>query len=233
MLCIYSGEVPALDALLRARLDRTASFTMIPYTAAAIEAAEEAQVYFSSVDLPARVLPQAHYADPQQLAQAVLASAAVYLSGGNTYEFLDYARRSNLFPLLSQFEARGGVIVGESAGSIILTPDISTAGIPSSFPDDNTLGLQQLTAMGRLPFHISPHFEADAPWAQRDLHELQALADDSNVPVVVVEDGEGFVVEGNHISRYFGRQKILVPGSPIPVLRPRPAPARPYQTRGI
>ncbi len=218
MLYVYSGEVPALDELLRRHLGRHGVFTAIPFAAGEAQAADEAAQYFRDVDIPTTALAPQDYADAERVRQEILASAAVYLIGGNTYEFLDYARAIDLFAVLAEFESRGGLIVAESAGSIILSPDIATAGIPSSFPDENTLNLHRLEGMGRLPFHISPHFEHDAHWAQRDLQELQVLADESKLPVVVLEDGEGFVVDGQQISKFFGVEKILVPGGVPPVV---------------
>lgn len=218
MLCVYSGMVPELDVWLREQLGANGVLTAIPFAADEVLAADEAAQYFRDLGIAVKVLPAADYYEADRLRQAILASHAVYLIGGNTYEFLDYARSVDLFATLSEFEARGGVIVGESAGSIILSPDIATAGIPSSFPDENTIRLQRLEAMGRLPFHISPHFEPQAPWAQRDLQELQVLADESGYPVVVLEDGEGFIVSDQSISHFYGAHRMLVPGGVPPAL---------------
>lgn len=229
MIFIYSGAVDDLDGRLREVLGPQPTFTMIPCSPDDLGTAKEAAAWYQQAGIRARCLSRAYYLNPRRLYNAILASDAVYLCGGNTYEFLDWARGMDLFPLLRRFEEQGGVIAAESAGSIILSPDIATAGIPGSDPDPDTIGVQDLTAMGRLDFHISPHFDPLAPQADSDLRELQELADDSAIPVLVLEDGEGVIVQGDEIVFEAGtpvmlrpdqvRQPVLAsPDAPVPYL---------------
>lgn len=213
MLYIYSGAVPGLDSLLRDKFGPDSTLTAIPYAAHETWSSREAADYFNDAGIRARSLSSAYYRNPGRLARAMTGSDAVFLCGGNTYEFLQYARHIGLFALLRDFEARGGVIVAESAGSIILSPDIATAGIPGTDADVNTPGLTDLQAMGRLAFHVSPHFEPESMTAAMDLQELQQLADRSGREVVVIEDGEGLVVEGDMIIHTVGTPKVLTPGA--------------------
>ena len=54
--------------------------------------------------------------------------AAMYLSGGNTFTFMDSARKRGLQEILEQYLADGGVLISASAGSIMCTPSIEWPG---------------------------------------------------------------------------------------------------------
>lgn len=211
MLFIYSGEVPTLDQRLAALLGPEPTFTMIPFSPEELWSAKEAAAWFNEAGIRSRSLSAAYYRNPRRLQSAIAASDGVYLCGGNTYEFLEFAREINLFPMLHELEARGGVIGAESAGSILLSPDIATAGIPGSDADPNTPGLTDLAAMGRIPFHVSPHFDPDSPAAAQDLMELQDLADESGRDVLVLEDGQGVILRGQEILERVGAPLGLQP----------------------
>jgi peptidase E len=208
---VYSGEVPALDVALARCLGPRRSLVAVPYSLDDVASADEAVAYFRAAGVSARALTKQAYGDGARLRAKVLAAGGVFLVGGNTYEFLAYARQSGLFGLLRQLEAQGGVIAAESAGSILLSPDIATAGIPRRSGDCNTPGLTRLRGMGRIPFHISPHFEPSGRYAQRDLAELQALADGSRRSVMILEDGDGFAMRGLDVVKRVGQSRLLRP----------------------
>ncbi len=200
MLFIYSGEVPALDRRLRYELGATHRLLTIPYAPKEQWAALEARDYFIDCGINAHALSGAtDYSDKDRLRNEIFTADAVYLSGGNTYQFLAYAREIGLFSLLKAFESLGGIIVAESGGSIILSADISTAAIPTTCPDENSVGVTEFNAMGRIPFHVSPHFDLASPAASNELEELQNLADLSGTPVLLLQDGAGVVVQDDDV----------------------------------
>ena len=209
MLTIFSGEVPELNAILLEKLGPKHTITTIPASPSDMASAKHFTDYFRHAGLRARLQSARFYRDAKKLKNIINNSDAVYLMGGNTFDFLAYAQRVNLFPMLEHFEANGGIIIGESAGSIILSPNIATALIPTTCPDDHIIELGSYKGMGRIPFHISPHFHPDADVSQNELNELQALAHISKCPVVVLQDGEGLVIEGKEITQKIGQPKIL------------------------
>jgi len=211
VLFIFSGEVPELDVALQSQLQPQQELITIPYSLDDVGSARDAAGYFCAQGIPARALTKQSYARSDRLRDALLKAGSVFLVGGNTYEFLAYARRVSLFAVLRQLEARGGIIAAESAGSILLSPHIATASIPSRNGDHNTPRLSRHSGMGRIPFHISPHYEPRAPHARGDLNELQSLADKTQLPVVVLEDGEGFSMRGTRIVQRVGRPRVLRP----------------------
>lgn len=220
MLYIYSGEVPELDQALRQALGSRHRLTIIPASLRDAAAARQVAEYFRHQGFHARLPGARYFRDRRRLASVIMNSDAVYLCGGNTFEFLAYARHTGLFALLAEFERRGGVIAAESAGSIILSLDVATALIPTTCPDEEHALLDSHAGMGRIPFHISPHFDPAADCAARELHELQALASYSGVPVMVLRDGEGMILDGQDIVTVCGTPQRLDPGQPaMPALR--------------
>jgi dipeptidase E len=211
MLYIYSGEVPELDSALRETLGPNHTLTLIPASPSDLGEARHVTSYFHDNGLRARTRSARYYRDPSRLRQIIMNSDAVYLMGGNTFDFLHYAQRVNLFAILQEFEEMGGIILSESAGSIILSPNIATALLPTSCPDEHTLELESYLGMGRIPFHVSPHFDTSAPAIDQDLDELQALAHYSNCPVMLIKDGEGMILEGNCIVHTVGQPRELSP----------------------
>jgi len=199
MIFIYSGEVPALDRRLSYELGANHRLLTIPYAADECWAADDARDYFRSCGINAHALSKIACRNKEQLRNELFTADAVYLSGGNTYQFLAFAKETGLFSLLQTFESLGGIIVTESAGSIILSSDISTAAIPTTCPDENIAGITDFLGMGRLSFHVSPHFEPDSPQAANEIEELRTLAELSNQPVLLLEDGAGIVIQDDEI----------------------------------
>lgn len=83
--------------------------------------------------------------------------AAIYLSGGNTFTFMDSARKRGLQTILEQYLANGGVLIGTSAGSIMCTPSIELA----KFGDENEVGMIDFSGFGFVDFEFNPHFTGE------------------------------------------------------------------------
>ena len=212
MLLVYSGCVPELDLILAENITSNGDkLTIIPSVPTEYREAAYIAGYYQELGIQVQSLSQADYEDKDNLSQKILASNAVYLMGGNTYEFLNYAKAVNLFTILTKLEANGGIIAAESAGSIILSDTIATAGLPSSDVDENILNMTNLQSMGRLAFHISPHFDPNKSQLETDLAELQQLANATNQDVLLLEDGEGFYMQGDVVQRFIGSTKVLKP----------------------
>ncbi len=127
-----------------------------------------------------------------------LESDIIYLAGGNTFYFLKHLRESGLLEKIRDFAHQGGVLAGLSAGGLIMSPTIASAGEPSLNPDENEVGLRDLRGMNLFPFEFSPHFE-------RSKAEIRAHLDYSRKtrhPVYAAADGGGMVLNGETWSVY-------------------------------
>ena len=109
--------------------------------------------------------------------------AAIYLSGGNTFTFMDMARKRGLQEILEQYLAKGGVLIGASAGSIMCTPSIELA----KFGDENEVGMTDFSGFGFVDFEFHPHFTGD----QGERERLEEYQRTHGREIYICKDGAG------------------------------------------
>lgn len=137
-------------------------------------------------------------------------SDIIHLSGGNTYYFLKYLRRKKMLSELKKFVKRGGVLTGLSAGGIIMTPTIDTAGFPEFDRDDNDENLRNFKSMGLVNFEFFPHYRNSKRY---DL-ELMKHANKINRPLYACPDGSGIVVQDKTV-KFLGRCYCFYEGKKV------------------
>lgn len=120
---------------------------------------------------------------------------AIHLSGGNTFSFLHWLKARGVFAELHRYAMAGQVLIGESAGSVLMTPAILTAAfcgdvrVPGS-TDDSGLGL--------VDFYFWPHYRAGLEAIPNIAACLQQLP-----KVLGCPDGAGVIIDGD-ATEYFG-----------------------------
>jgi len=85
---------------------------------------------------------------------------AVFVEGGNTFYLLYWVHKSGFDKVLKEFLDRGGVYVGASAGSILVSPSIETCGWKGG-DRAGVVKLDNLDGLKFVNFSIYPHFEED------------------------------------------------------------------------
>ena len=123
-------------------------------------------------------------------------SDVIHLSGGNTYYFLHHLRKSKLVGELKSFVKRGGILTGLSAGGIIMTKDIATAGFPDFDRDDNEDGLTDFRGLGLVNFEFFPHYANSKRYEKALLKHSQ----ETHRAIYACPDGSGVVVNGDEIT---------------------------------
>lgn len=124
----------------------------------------------------------------------LLEYGAIYLSGGNTYVFMDSARKRNIRLLLEKHLENGGLLIGASAGAIMMTPSIDLA----KFGDENTPNLKDAAGFGFVDFEFCPHFTNKEE--QNFLSEYMKV---KNRELYTCKDGDG-IFYSNGIIKLFG-----------------------------
>lgn len=114
---------------------------------------------------------------------------AIHLSGGHTGDFLQRLRRSGILAPLRDWALRGGILIGTSAGAILMTPTIAIDAIFSGGRPEEVMGGG---ALDLLPFEFFPHLNIKATY----LDELVRYSTHTTRPIVAVNDGAGIVVSG-------------------------------------
>lgn len=120
--------------------------------------------------------------------------AAIYLSGGNTFTFMDSARKRGLQTILEQYLANGGVLIGASAGSIMCTPLIELA----KFGDENEVGMTDFSGFGFVDIEFHPHF-TDEPTEHEQLAEYQRT---HGREIYTCKDGAGLHVTNDGVVEF-------------------------------
>ena len=116
---------------------------------------------------------------------------AIHLSGGNTYYFLHWLRKRELLEPLRNYVASGGVLIGVSAGGILLTPEIDVSGLLGDHP---LAEQDDLTALSLVDFSFAPHLNS-----LRDTRPLKEYARRTGRPVYGCRDGDGILVDGPRV----------------------------------
>lgn len=119
---------------------------------------------------------------------------AIHLSGGNTFYFLYLVRKRGMIEYLKSYVQNGGILIGISAGSILMTRTIEIAGCGEN-SDENSIGIQDLSALGLVDFEFMPHWDG----TEEFLNLVRDYARQKNTVVYVCKDGNGIVVNDDNI----------------------------------
>lgn len=136
------------------------------------------------------------YVDEEMIGQTaeienLLRCDAIQLTGGNTYRFLRWLTATGLLSVLRGYAMAGGVLIGTSAGSLLMAQNISIARLS---PDDARDGPKSLDALALVDFQFWPHYQ---PGQER---EAKATAFLTFAPLVYAcPDGTGIVVNEGDI----------------------------------
>jgi dipeptidase E len=125
----------------------------------------------------------------------LLSCDAIHLAGGDTFDFLARARKHNLEPRLRTFLARGGALIGVSAGSILMTPDILTAAICG---DPVPVGPFNSSSFAFVDFLFVPHFDG----TDEMLEESQTEATSQQRSLFLCPDGSGILITQGSIQTF-------------------------------
>lgn len=111
----------------------------------------------------------------------------LYVGGGNTFRLIKSLYDLNLIEVLREKLIAGTPYMGDSAGSIIAGPSISTTNdMPVVEPVD-------FRALNVIPFHINPHYVSGRPYKQfmgetRD-ERIADFLEEKSVPVLAMWEG--------------------------------------------
>lgn len=113
-----------------------------------------------------------------------------YVCGGNTFKLLKFAREAGFEDAVTRLLTRGGIYIGVSAGSILVGPSIAVAG--EIIPDENEVGLQDVTGLCITNRIVLPHYEENL---EEDVKQFERT---HGVVIDRVKDGEAVIVKGEN-----------------------------------
>jgi len=126
--------------------------------------------------------------------EKIFKAEVIYLSGGNTYYFLNNLKKRYLITRLRKYITNGGYIIGLSAGAIMMAKDISAA----KFGDEDIVGLSNLSSLALVDFDFVPHWNKQSKY----LEDLKEYSNESGNTVYTCNDGDGIIVMNNKLQFY-------------------------------
>ena len=124
----------------------------------------------------------------------------VFLSGGNTFTFLDNARKRKLKDILVEVLDNGGLIIGVSAGAIIMTDTIDIA----LGADSNDVSMTDFTGFEFVHDIFYPH----ASFSDEEMEMLRRYTKTANQDLLICAEDSGVYYEYNKRT-LFGRVNTL------------------------
>jgi len=122
----------------------------------------------------------------------LLSCDAIHLSGGNTFYFLNFLKKRNFINYLLKFVENGGVLIGVSAGSILMSETIIAAAIG----DENFIELQDLKGLGLVDFDFYPHWKNNNDYLEQIISYSK---ENPNRVCYVCKDSDGIIVNDNRV----------------------------------
>lgn len=139
--------------------------------------------------------------DVASVSQTVAASKLkvakiIYVTGGNTFYLLQELKRKQLLSVINEKINAGTTYIGESAGSVIMAPNIEYIKLmddTSAAPD-----LADYSALAQTNFYTLPHLNEE-PFAEADEKIIAKYQDKINlVPInnsqAIISNGENYQI---------------------------------------
>jgi dipeptidase E len=117
----------------------------------------------------------------------IMKSDALILTGGNTFQFLYHLKQSGLDEVIKKYAKLDKIILGFSAGAIILSPTVEIAELPTL--DDNLIGIKDVSALNVVDFDVYPHYvelehkDLVDQYVERTGREVRRVGDDQYIIV--------------------------------------------------
>ncbi len=146
----------------------------------------------------------------KEIKEKIRKADIVFLGGGNTFHFFDNIKKRGLKSALSAHLKTGKLIVGLSAGGIVLTPSLMMACYPSKDADGCHDKREDLRGLNFLPFEVCPHYKSSKHMNK----ELLVYSSLHNPPLYGVKDGD-FIAVGDAGVYFSSRTSLFFHGEKV------------------
>lgn len=195
-LCSYFAEVASILSESVSVPLRGKTVAFIP-TASIHEAytqyVEEARVAFDSLGIIVREL-EITQCSKNEIEEVLTSCDCIYVSGGNTFFLLQELRKTGANRYITEQVEKGKLYIGESAGAMILAPNIEYA----KDMDDHlalTPGFTDFGGLGIVSFYPVVHFDS-FPFEKA---AREVVNKNSHLPLKIITNQQAIVVVGNNV----------------------------------
>lgn len=151
------------------------------YVIAKIEVIEKAGFIVDKIDIATLT--------PDDMEEAFLGSDLIWVGGGNTLYLLQEVRKSGFDKYVTNKILKGVPYVGDSAGSIILGPDLEFELYASKTPE-----LTSYEGLNLFPF--APYVHFDAEWTKELYADILKFSLENNKSFITLRDDQFIYVTG-------------------------------------
>jgi len=130
----------------------------------------------------------------EELRMELLMCNVIHLSGGDPVHFLKNIIRNDIDKLLTQFVREGGLLIGVSAGAIIMGPNIRIIDLLREADEATMTGDGK--ALGLVDFTTFPHWSGD----EALLAQVKDFAIKNKIKVYAYRDRDAIFIDGNNLA---------------------------------
>lgn len=126
----------------------------------------------------------------------------IFLEGGNPFRLMYWIRERQSEPIFKQFLANGGVLVGRSAGSLVLGQNFSICNYLS--PEMNNIDMTNFSGLGLSNINVCPHYNALPNIYENCEGKIEKCEKEQNIKIDKLYDGQAFIVSDNSVEKIVG-----------------------------
>ncbi|WP_271711707.1 Type 1 glutamine amidotransferase-like domain-containing protein [Marinigracilibium pacificum] len=123
----------------------------------------------------------------------------IYILGGNPFLLLNEVNKSGAHKTLESLMFKDKILMGYSAGSLLLGPNLSLMNHVDSLLGFNEINLKELSCIGLYDFYIFPHyteFTSQVPELAAKIENFESLSDK---PLHRLNDNQGIIIQNGNM----------------------------------
>ncbi|KAA3636268.1 MAG: hypothetical protein DWQ02_08550 [Bacteroidetes bacterium] len=130
----------------------------------------------------------------------------IYTLGGNPFLLLDEVKKSGAGAVLSEiaYEYKDKVLMGYSAGTLLLGPNMELMNAVDSLLGFNEMQLTELTCLELYDFLIFPHYDEFTAEVEGLAEAIRQFEEQSTFEIIRLNDNEGIMIKDGQM-KFVGR----------------------------
>lgn len=152
---------------------------------------DRARAYYAELGAELALYIDSETEFPATVMDALAECDAIHLSGGNTFAFSHWLKTCGLLAPLRRYARGKGVLIGVSAGAILMTSCVETAALCGDVAE---LPLSEHESLGLVQFGFWPHYTPGAGPGEAGGVAPRVL--------YACPDGAGVVIDGPSVQTY-------------------------------
>jgi dipeptidase E len=133
--------------------------------------------------------------NPQELSKFDI----IYILGGNPFRLLDEVNKSDSRKILKELTYQDKILMGYSAGSLLLGPDLTLMNHTDSLLEFNEIALKELSCLHLYNFHIFPHYTNFTKQVPELIKQINQFERQSELPIYRLNDNQGIIYQDGEI----------------------------------